>query len=226
MLQSVRKFFTGKSGRRTYNISLLLNIVFLIVGIVVSILLYEGEFSLFERQISQLDSPTRNPIGMWVFKASFIVCGGWFIPNAIYMTRNLRVFSKILGTIAGLFYCLAGAGIVVVACSPVRVSYLFHIIGAGMGFGGLLLAIFISLILLIVKIVRNYKRKDLVQATVFYLPFISSCGLATIFAGIPVILSMQDGMAFGEFVPEGWEIYEWAMFVTAMLAAIGTQRLF
>jgi hypothetical protein len=210
----------------------------ILIGVVlVSYLLYQGEFSILNKQISELDNLQSNPIGSYVFEIGFIVTGCLFVPNAMNIIVLMQKKNKIIGTLAGIFYCMAGLGMIVVGFFPVRRSYIMHIVGAGLGFGGLAMGIFLSLILIFVKGEKTAQATPTTQTTplclnirllavVFYVPFLIAVILAIIFAGIPVIESMQTGSEFGEFVPNGWEIYEWAMFFTGLFSMFGTQRIF
>jgi hypothetical protein len=138
----------------------------------------------------------------------------------------MRSYSKIFGTAAGIFYICSGIGLIVVAFFPTRISHAMHIVGAGLGFGGLLLAMTFTLILLFIHMKRNYNRKVMVYVVIFYAPFVLVYLLTIIFAGIPLLVSMSRGIPFGDFIPDGWFIFEWGMFFTGLYSTIGTQILF
>jgi hypothetical protein len=167
-----------------------------------------------------------NPIGLWIFKFGFIISGLWFIPNAMNIVHRLAEFSRILGSITGFLFVLSGIGMIIVALSPVRVSYPMHILGAILGFGGLILGIFLCFILLFVKLKREFDIRSLLISLLFYGPFFVVVVLGIINAGIPELQSLAAGVPFGDFVPEGWEYYEWGAFIFGLITVIGTHFLY
>jgi hypothetical protein len=224
-------YILGKTPRRVYYASLISTFALMMVTILIAYLLYDGEYSMHNKQISELDHIGFNPIGAYIFEVGFILSGLFFIPSAMFMMQTMQQVNRPLGLLGGFFYVVAGMGIIVVGCFPTRRVYIMHVVGAGMGFGGLLLAIIISLILVFVKARKMKKdgessKKLVAVGIIAYVPFIVAALLAIIFVGIPVIKSVQGGMAFGEYTPEGWEIYEWGMFFTGLFSTLGTQRIF
>ena len=81
-------------------------------------------------------------------------------------------------------------------------------------------------ILIILKLIREYTGKTLALFLVFYLPFILIVIFGLIFAGIPLVISLNNGIPFGDFEPEGWEFYEWGMFFGGLYSTLGTHFIF
>ena len=226
-----KEYIFGKAPRRVYYASLISTLALMMATILIAYLLYDGDYSMHNKQISELDHIGFNPIGAYVFEVGFILSGFFFIPSAMFMMQTMKQVNRPLGLLAGFFYGVAGLGIIVVGCFPTRRVYIMHVVGAGMGFGGLLLAIIISLILVFIK-ARKMKTEGkssnqlMIIGIISYVPFIVAAILAIIFVGLPVIESVQAGLAFGEYTPEGWEIYEWGMFFTGLFSTLGTQHIF
>jgi hypothetical protein len=152
--------------------------------------------------------------------------GLWFLPLVLYLYRQMRNYSKIFGTAAGFFYISSALGMIMIGFFPTYVSHEMHIVGAGLGFVGLLLSMLCTIIVIILSFKRNFDKIILMVSILFYIPFLAVYISAMILAGYPVLLSMQAGMGFGEFTPDGWYLIEWLMFLSGMYSTIGTMLIF
>jgi hypothetical protein len=220
-----KSYLLGKMPTKTYFLSLIGNLLFLLIAITISILLYEGNFDLREKEISAIDNINRNPKGLWAFEIGFIVGGIWFIPIALHVLRKMALHNKFVGYFLGFLYVMSGLGMVVVALNPTRVSKPMHLVGAVMGFGCLIFATLICLIFLIVKLVKNYNRKILSIGVLFFLPFVVVVVLTFFYSGLPLLESFERGIPFGGFTPEVWEIFEWGMLFSGFWTTFGLLKL-
>ena len=219
-------FIQGKSESKIYIQSLVFNIVFLFVFLTISILLYTPTYRITEHEISHLDDLVYNPFGLWFFKIAMIGGGLWFLPLVGYLYRQMHDYSLIFGTAAGFFYICSAVGMIMIGFFPTYVSHEMHIVGAGFGFAGLLLSVLCTIIVIILSFKRNFDKIILVVSLIFFVPFLAVYISAIILAGYPVLLSMQAGIAFGEFTPDGWYLIEWLMFLSGMYSTIGTMIIF
>ena len=222
---SIINFFLGKFPVKTYTKSVILNISFLFLCVFIAISLFDGyDFGKYE--ISNLDSPNQNPVGMWVFKIGFIISGFWFVPSVLNLGGRLAEFNRIIGKTIGIFYVFSGIGMVLVGFFPGYVSYPMHLVGAALGFGFLLLAIFLCYILFIVKIRREYSPRILLVGLLFYGPFFIVVVSGFIIVGLPFLNSVAEGIPWGEFHPPYYKNFEWAMFFTGLFSTIGTHFIY
>jgi hypothetical protein len=219
-------FILGKSESKVYVISLIFNILFLFVFLAISIALYFPVYRITEHEISHLDDQIFNPSGLWFFKIAMIGGGLWFLPLVFYLYREMKSFSKIFGTAAGFFYILSSLGMILIGFFPTYVSYIMHLIGAGFGFVGLLMAMLCTIIVVLLIFKRNFDKVIFIVSLVFYVPFLAVYISTIVLAGYPVLLSMMGGMEFGSFTPDGWYLLEWLMFLSGMYSTIGTMFIF
>lgn len=223
---SLSRFLTGSASPRLYFRNLIANLSFCFLFILIAVALYRPTYSFTAAEISWLDNPLHNPVGLWFFKIAFIVGGLWFLPSALSLRRMAAATSSWLGNLAGIFYILSGIGLVLVAFSPTRVSQVMHVVGAGLGFGGILLGITFTILVLLLKLHRQFDRKVASIMLVFHVPFLVVYLLTILFAGIPLVVSLTQHVAWGDFIPDGWFVFEWLMFVTALYSTLGTYAIF
>jgi len=114
---------------------------------------------------------------------------------------------------------------ILVAFFPVRASKNMHLVGAVLGFGGLVIATLVSLLFFIVKIFTHYNKKMLSIGGFYFLPFVAVCILTFIYSGLPLLESFRRGIPFGDFTPDVWEIFEWGMLLSGLLTTIGILKL-
>ncbi len=224
--QSLVSFIQGKSQSKVYVISLIFNILFLFAFLAISIALYNPPYRITEHEISHLDDYVFNSEGLWFFKIAMIGGGLWFLPLVFYLYREMKSFSKIFGTAAGFFYIISSIGMILIGFFPTYVSYIMHLVGAGFGFVGLLLAMVCTIIVVLLTFKRNFDMIIFVVSLVFYLPFLGVYISTIALAGYPVLVSMLEGAAFGSFTPDGWYLLEWLMFLSGMYSTIGTMIIF
>ncbi len=222
---SLSNVIKGTAAKSFYNRFLIGVLVFITVMIGISIALYEG-YRLDANEISHLDRPGLNPIGFWFFKIGMIGGGICFLPIAYSFLLRMKTISKVGGVIAGVFYILSGIGMILIGFFPSYISQFMHVLAAGMGFGSLLLAILISTVLVLVKYNQSKERSILLYGAIFYIPVIAAFLLTIIFAGIPLLISLAEGIPYGEFIPEGWYSLEWSMLITGLFSTLGTQQIF
>jgi hypothetical membrane protein len=222
----MKDFILGRSPHKVYFKHLVAAISVMFLALLISIVLYEPTYYITENEISYLDSVNRNPVGLWYFKFAEFGGGLWFVPIAASMLRTARSFSPVLGTLAGTFYVISGVGLVLVGFFPTRVSKLMHVVGAGVGFGGILLGILFTFVILVVQLVRAFDPKVLSIMLLFHLPFLVVYVLSIVFVGIPLLFSLGAGIPYGDFqTPEIWFLLEWLMLLTAMYSTCGTYRI-
>lgn len=221
----IKSYFQGTAHYTTYRVSLIIALVVLSIFITVAALLFSPTYRISEKTISELDSLTENPIGTYFFKAAFIITGLWFLPITLNIMRSMRTHSPILGALAGFFYFVSGSGLILIAFFPIRVSLDMHIVGASFGFGGLFTATIMTLISIGLEMKISYNKKAAIYSAIYYGPFVFIYLLTIITSGIPLLVSLAQGTIFGEFIPYGWFVLEWMMFITGLFALIGTQKI-
>lgn len=219
-------YIKGNASNKTYLISLIANLSFIFLCLIIAMILFQPPFDMTKIEVSTLDSTIHNPVGLYFFEIGFIVGGFWFLPTTISMTRSMRAYSKIFGTMAGIFYICAGIGLIIVGFCPTRNNYPLHIVGAGLGFGGLLLAKTIILLLLALNLKRNFNSKVLKYSLIFYLPFLVVYIITIILYGIPSLGALDKLFTVNNSAPALWALFEWLMLITGLYSTFGTQILF
>ena len=168
--------------------------------LVLSGLLYSVQFTFVTVCVSNLGNPTLNPRGWWLFTVAMVFGAVALIPYFNYIIREMDVkHHRILYPWALLFYLgsigMAGVGLFNETMGPI------HYVFAIFAFGGLILDMLFSIIIMIYRIVKHYPWPNLKSFIITYSSVLFIGGLA-----------IREILIFGVDNPSELFLAEWYAF--------------
>ncbi len=174
-----------------------------------TIILYGNGFSFTEVCISNLGNPGYNPKGWKLFTTMFISSGLYLIPFHIYLFKRLRNYFPIWDRVWIFLLFLGDLGIILVGIFNETLG-LIHIIAALLAFGGLGVALFLSIIFFSINVYKN-------RAWPSKIPFLI---LMSVLGGILLFL-IHELINHGFDIPKDLNPAEWAVFSLILIWQIG-----
>lgn len=221
MLEDFKLWIEGKSNKNVYVKNIFFISGFLIIGVLTTAFLYEGEFSFLTKQISQIGNPNKNPIGSIIFSITLIITGCLLIPNILFFYRSLLPDVKIISIFSAIFLILGSIGLAMVGIFPASGNYTMHIISAIMAIGGIALSALASIAPIIKKIISDKGNHQVIKYLVIYGQFLTVAIMTIFLVAIPIINEFSAGTFDPNIPPDAWPICEWAIFFSSIIWACG-----
>ena len=199
-----KAYFTGSLEKRQHGVIFGIGVSFLLSALFLSTITYKIPFNFRDVCISNIGNPNHNPQSYLIFTFVCIFAGILLSGHQMYIYKNLKHISKIPAKI-GLFLSLLGdVGLILVGI--VNETYFpEHFILAGFAFGGMGLAIFVSVFMLMWDI---YKRRDKDLIPIF--------STSMIFLAVCSSIILREFSIYGVNVASDLFFTEWIAFFLVM----------
>lgn len=125
----------------------------------ICILLYDGPFTFRDVCISNLGNPLYNPRGWWVFSLGMCLLAVLIIPHVVYLYKRVDFGVELLRKAWFLLVMVGVFGMFMVGIVN-ETNYGLHIAFAAFAFGGYGLAMILSILVMIIRVIRGKKWPD------------------------------------------------------------------
>lgn len=199
--------------------------LFLTIGIffafqISSAILFPGEFTIFNNNVSNLGNLIINPKGHWLFNAGVMITGVLVIPNFLYIYKVFMRFSgnfiSLLFTRLSIISCISGSiGFFFIGIFS-EITGIVHFIFAGIAFVGFFTG---AIILFFITLVKDTLRKNLLSKRHLIFGFSSLYFQLFVIWICAIIVIGTDVSSIFDF--SGWIVnypfWEWGQFISLIL---------
>lgn len=220
-LRKIRNsIFNKKISEKSHRIYLFLTISIFFAFQISSALLFPGEFTIYNNNVSNLGNLNINPEGHWLFNAGVMITGVLVIPNFLYIYKIFMRFTgnfiSLLFTRLSIISCISGSiGFFFIGVFS-EISGIVHYVFATIAFGGFFTG---AIILFFLFLVKDTLRKNLLSKRPLIFGFFSlyfQLFVIWISAGVFIGTDISSILDFSGWIVN-YPFWEWGQFTSLIL---------
>jgi hypothetical protein len=152
----VREIWTGKASKKVEGYYLVFAMGLYFLGMLIAILIFPGNYTIFQVYVSYLGSPIQDSTGHLVYNIMQFCSGILMIPHFFYLYRQFQPTLKVINMIS-CFFGIVGA----IGWASISINYQdsspigAHGASTWVAFGGIILSIVLMFFIFLTRLIRH-----------------------------------------------------------------------